>query len=419
MPKQHNLISVTDARDTVLNSVHVLSSERLDLFASLDRVMSESVRATRLQPPWDNSAMDGYAVRSADVTAATEASPTLLRVTDHIAAGYRSSKQIEEGEAIQIMTGAPIPDGADAVVRSEDTQRIDESTVAIKKSVSVGKDLRRAGEDLSTGDLLLPAGTRIRPAEIGLLASNNRTYVSVFRRPRVAILSTGDEIADIGEDTSDARIVDSNSYTLTAQVMEAGAIPIRLGISRDNPEELETMLRAGLSSDAIITSGGVSIGEFDYVKSALDALGTTMEFWKVAMTPGRPFAFGTIHNTLAFGLPGNPVAAMVTFELFVRPALLKMSGGTNLYRPTVWAKLLGDINKTKGRKQFLRMQLFERENQLYANQTGAQGSGILRSMSLADGLAITHENQTLIRAGEDIEVMLLGGESMQSYTRNC
>ncbi|MBT5876166.1 MAG: molybdopterin molybdotransferase MoeA [Candidatus Latescibacteria bacterium] len=419
MSQKQNLISVTDARDTVLNSVQVLSSERLDLFASLDRVMSENVIATRLQPPWDNSAMDGYAVRSADVAAATDTSPTLLSVTEHIAAGYRSSRGIGKGEAVQIMTGAPIPEGADAVVRSEDTDQIDDSTVSIKKSVPAGKDLRRAGEDLSPGDLLLPAGTRIRPAEIGLLASNNQTYVSVHRRPRVAILSTGDEIADIGEDTYDARIIDSNSYSLTAQVLDAGATPIRLGISRDDPTELESMLRAGLSADAIITSGGVSVGEYDFVKSALGALGTTMEFWKVAMTPGRPFAFGTIQDTLAFGLPGNPVAAMVTFELFVRPALIKMSGGSKLYRPTVRAKLLGDIGKTKGRKQFLRMQLFERENQLYANPTGAQGSGILRSMSLADGLAITHEDQTLIRAGDEVEVMLLGGDSVHSFTRNC
>ena len=413
------MISVIDARDSVLNRVQLLGTERVDIFSALDRVLAEEVFATRNQPPWDNSAMDGYAVRAEDTASASGASPVVLEIIEHLAAGYRAGKSVGRGQAIHIMTGAPVPDGADTIIRSEDTEQVDDSHIRVRTSVPEGKDLRRAGEDLTVGDRMLPAGKRIRPAEIGLLASTNRTHVSVYRRPRVAILSTGDEIVDVDEDISDGKIVDSNSYSLTALVLEAGAIPIRLGISRDTREELERNLRAGLAGDVIITSGGVSVGEFDFVKAALDALGTSMEFWKVAMTPGRPFAFGTIQDTLAFGLPGNPVATMVTFELFVRPALLKMSGASRLYRPTVRALLLSDLHKSSGRKQFLRMQLFERDGQLYATQTGAQGSGILKSMSLADGLAITHEDQTSIRGGEEIEVMLLGGEWNLAGARCC
>ena len=413
------MISVIDARDSVLNRVQLLSTERVDILAALDRVLAEEVFATRNQPPWDNSAMDGYAIRAEDTASATESSPVVLEIIEHLPAGYRARNKVGVGEAIHIMTGAPVPDGADTIIRSEDTERIGDSHIRIRALVPSAKDLRRAGEDLSIGDLMLPAGKCIRPAEIGLLASTNRTHVTVYRRPRVAILSTGDEIVDVDEDISDGKIVDSNSYSLTALVLEAGAIPIRLGISRDTSEDLEAKLRSGLAGDVIITSGGVSVGEFDFVKGALDALGTSMEFWKVAMTPGRPFAFGTIQDSLVFGLPGNPVATMVTFELFVRPALLKMCGYSRLYRPVVRARLLSDLQKSPGRKQFLRMQLFERDGQFYATQTGAQGSGILKSMSLADGLAITHEDQTLIRGGEEVEVMLLGGDWSLTGTRSC
>lgn len=413
------MISVIEARDTVLSHVRLLGTERVDIFSALGRILAEDVYATRNQPPWDNSAMDGYAVQSGDTTSATPDKPVTFEIIEHLPAGYRAKHQIGSGQTIHIMTGAPIPDGADTVIRSEDIEPVDDLHIRVTSPTPEGKDLRRAGEDLKTGERLLKAGKRIRPAEIGLLASTNRTFISVHRRPRVAILSTGDEIVDVDEEMTDGKIVDSNSYSLTALVMEAGAEPIRLGISRDTPEELERKLRAGLTADIIITSGGVSVGEYDYVKTALDALGTSMEFWKVAMTPGRPLAFGTIKDTLAFGLPGNPVASMVTFELFVRPALLKMSGATRLYRPTIRATLLEDLNKSTGRKQFIRMQLIERDGRLYASRTGAQGSGILRSMSMADGLAITNEDQTLIREGEEIDVMLLGGEWEQASSRNC
>lgn len=413
------MISVIEARDIVLSRVQPLGFERVDLFSALGRILAEDIYATRNQPPWDNSAMDGYAVRSADTLNASSDHPVTLEIIEHLPAGYRAQKRVEAGQSIHIMTGAPIPEGVDTIIRKEYTELIDDTHIHITTPVSSGQDFRKKGEDLKSGDLLISAGKRIRPAEIGILASNQRSFITVYRRPRVAILSTGDEIVDVNDEISDGKIVDSNSYSLSALTIEAGAEPIRLGISRDEPKELELKLHAGLYADIILTSGGISVGEFDYVKSALLSLGTSMEFWKVAMTPGRPLAFGTIQNTLIFGLPGNPVASMVTFELFVRPALLKMGGSTRLYRPTIRAKLSEDIQKSPGRKQFIRMQIIETAGQYLACRTGSQGSGILRSMLLADGLGITHEHQFRLKAGEEIEVMLLGGEWEFASVRSC
>ncbi|MBM3262189.1 MAG: molybdopterin molybdotransferase MoeA [candidate division Zixibacteria bacterium] len=413
------MISVVEARDIILSHVRPVGVEKVDLFSALDRVLAEDVEATRNQPPWDNSAMDGYAVRSSDTQTASETTPVVLRIVEHLPAGKRAKQEVQPGQTVHIMTGAPIPSGADSVVRAEDAIRVDDTRVRIVRPVSPGADLRRVGEDMAKGERLLSAGTVLRPAEIGLLASNNRSMVSVYRHPRVAILSTGDEIMDVGSELEDGKIIDSNGYTLPAMVMEAGCEPIRLGISPDTRTDLEKKLREGLMADVILTSGGVSVGEFDFVKAALDALGTTMEFWKVAMTPGRPLAFGRIQDTLAFGLPGNPVASMVTFELFVRPALLKMRGMSRLYRPTLRATLMEDIRKMPGRKQFFRMCLIEREGKLFTLRTGAQGSGILRSMSLADGLAITHEHQELLCTGEEVEIMPLGGALSFWHERSC
>lgn len=413
------MISVIEARDAVLSRVIVLGTERVDLFSALGRVTAEDVYATRNQPPWDNSAMDGYAVRAADTVGASHEHPRTLDIIENLPAGYRAQLSVGPGQAIHIMTGAPLPAGADTIIRAESTELIDPTHVRILAEAQPGQDIRRMGEDMKQRDLLIPIGKVLRPAEIGLLASTNRTFVTVYRRPRVAILSTGDEIVDVDDVVADGKIVDSNSYALAALVLEAGGQPIRLGISRDTREELEGKLRDGLGTDVILTSGGVSVGEYDYVKEALGALGTSMEFWKVAMTPGRPLAFGMIQGTLAFGLPGNPVASMVTFELFVRPALLKMSGHQRLYRPTVRAILTEELKKMPGRKQFIRVRLTEREGRYYASRTGAQGSGILRSMSLASGLAMTHEDQSLLREGEEVDVMLLGGEWERVETRSC
>ena len=412
------MISVIEARDAILNRIRPLGAERVDIASSLGRVLAEDVHATRNQPPWDNSAMDGYAVRAADTVPASSDSPAELEIVEDLPAGYVAKHTVGPGQAIHIMTGAPVPDGADTIVRAERTLRIDERRVRILQPVESGTDLRRTGEDIREGDLIIPSEMLIRPAEVGLFASTNRSHVSVYRRPRVAVLSTGDEIVDVDEPLEDGKIVDSNGYALSALVADAGGIPLRLGICPDTQEELERVLRDGLVADAIITSGGVSVGEYDYVKAALEAVGTSMAFWKVSMTPGRPLAFGAIEDTIVFGLPGNPVASMVTFELFMRPALLKMQGYTHIYRPTIKARLLEDITKSLGRKQFIRVTLRKQGDIYYASRTGAQGSGILRSMSIADGLAISHEDQEYMKTGQEIEVMLLGGYSGLYSDRN-
>ena len=412
------MISVIEARDSILNKIRPIGVERVDILSAHGRVLAEDVHATRNQPPWDNSAMDGYAVRAADTVPSAPNVPVELEVIEDLPAGYRAKRSVGPGQAIHIMTGAPVPDGADTIVRAERTQRVYANHVRILQPMEAGTDLRRAGEDIRDGDLILRDGMLLRPAEIGLLASTNRSHVSVYRRPRVAILSTGDEIVDLDEPLEDGKIVDSNGYALTALVADAGGIPLRLGICPDTQDDLEKALRDGLVADAIITSGGVSVGEYDFVKAALEAVGTSMDFWKVSMTPGRPLAFGAINDTIVFGLPGNPVASMVTFELFMRPALLKMQGYTHLYRPTVKAVLLEGITKSLGRKQFIRVILQKRGESYFASRTGAQGSGILRSMSIADGLAVSHEDQEFMEAGQEIEVMLLGGYSGLSTDRN-
>lgn len=412
------MISVVEARDAILNRIRPAGVERVDIVSARGRVLAEDVHATRNQPPWDNSAMDGYAVRAADTVSSSPDSPAELEIVEDLPAGYVAKRSVGPGQAIHIMTGAPVPEGADTIVRAERALRVEDNRVRILEPVESGTDLRRAGEDIRDGDLIVSAGMLIRPAEVGLLASTNRSHVSVYRRPRVAVLSTGDEIVDVDEPLEDGKIVDSNGYALTALVADAGGIPLRLGICPDTQEALEQALRDGLVADAIITSGGVSVGEYDYVKAALEAVGTSMAFWKVNMTPGRPLAFGAIDDTIVFGLPGNPVASMVTFELFMRPALLKMQGYSHLYRPTIKAVLSEDITKSIGRKQFIRVTLERSGDTFFAARTGSQGSGILRSMSIADGLAVSHEDQEFMKAGQEIEVMLLGGYSGLSSCRN-
>lgn len=412
------MISVIEARDSILKQIHPVGLERIDIISAQGRVLASDVRATRNQPPWDNSAMDGYAVRATDTVPSSPNIPVELEIIEDLPAGYKATKSVGTGQAIHIMTGAPVPDGADSIVRAERTLRVDTNRVRILQPVEPGTDLRRAGEDISHGDLILRSRHLLRPADIGLLASTKRSHVSVYRRPRVAILSTGDEILDVDEPLEEGKIIDSNGYALTALVLEAGAVPLRLGIYPDRQDALEQALRDGLVADAIITSGGVSVGEYDLVKAALEAVGTSMAFWKVSMTPGRPLAFGAIDETVVFGLPGNPVASMVTFELFMRPALLKMQGYTHIYRPTIKAVLLDDITKSLGRKQFIRVIIEKHDNTFFASRTGPQGSGILRSMSIADGLAVSHEDQEQMKAGTEIEVMLLGGYSAMSTERN-
>jgi molybdopterin molybdotransferase len=350
--------------------------------------------------------MDGYAVRYTDTACATAENPAILKIVEDIPAGKVPRKKLNRGEAARIMTGAIIPGGADAVIRQEDTGKKEQS-VSIFVSAEKGRDIRFAGEDVKNGELVIPRGTILRPAQIGMLASLGHSPVSVYRRPRVAIMSTGDELVDIHTDPSPGKIVNSNSYALAAQVLTCGGVPIMLGIARDKKSALLKKFQKAMSADLIISSGGVSVGDYDFVKDVMEEMGNSMHFWQVAMRPGKPLAFGAIDNIPLFGLPGNPVSVMVSFEQFVRPSLLKMQGHTKLFRPTVSAVSKQEIKKNAGIKHFIRAIVKKEKDKYIAVTTGEQGSGILKSMVLANGLIVLDENDTFVKKGAEVQVQLL------------
>jgi molybdopterin molybdotransferase len=350
--------------------------------------------------------MDGYAVRWDDIRDATPEHRVPLEVIEDLPAGFIATKTVGKGQAIRIMTGAPIPKGADTVVPVEDTEK-NERYVSILRPYGAGGNIRRAGEDVKKGDRVISSGDLVRPPEVGMLASLGRSFVYVFQRPQVAILATGDELADVDEALDGVKIVSSNSYALAAQAKDCGAIPIQLGIARDRKEEIERKLRQGLRADVLISSAGVSVGDYDFVKDVLNDLGMEMVFWKVAMKPGKPLAFGLIEGKPVFGLPGNPVSSMVSFEQFVRPSLLKMMGHRHLFRPVIEAVLKEDIQKEPGRRHFIRAFVSFEEDHYIVRITGEQGSAILRSMVKANGLVVIPEDKKLVKAGEKVKVQLL------------
>ncbi|MBD3304845.1 molybdopterin molybdenumtransferase MoeA [candidate division KSB3 bacterium] len=401
------MIPVKEAREIILDRIPILGTEKVTLFSALGRILAEDIATPHSVPPHTNSAMDGYAVRSVDLHGASQQNPVILKVIEDLPAGYVSQHPVGKQQAIRIMTGAPLPKGADAVVRVEDTARGEGNQVLIFKAIPPHYDVRLAGEDLAQGEIVLSKGTLIRPAEIGLLASMGKASVLVHQRAQVAIVSTGDELVDIDEPLQPGKIINSNSYSLAALVLEAGAIPIQLGIAKDTRADLEEKFSHGARADVIISSGGVSVGDYDLVKEMLNTQGSEMQFWKVCMKPGKPQAFGSIGGKPTFGLPGNPVSSMVSFEIFVRPALLKMMGHTQIYRAIVTATLEEDIKKSDERKHFVRVVLKRQNGKYTASTTGAQGSGILRSMSKANGLAVIDETRMSVQAGEEVPVMVL------------
>jgi molybdopterin molybdotransferase len=380
--------------------------EKVDLLGALHRVSAEEVMAQRHIPLHDNSAMDGYAVRHSDVAGATSEHPAVLEVLEVLPAGKTPHHRIEPGTAIKIMTGAPLPVGADTVVQVEHTNASD-AQVEIYRAPRPGSNLRRRGEDIRAGECVLPRQTRLRPAELGVLASVGKAQVLVYQRPRVAILATGDEIADPGDPETGGKIINSNSYTLAGQITEAGGLPWLLGVAPDNREVISQRLASGVRADVLITSGGVSVGTFDYVRECLDTLGFEARFWTVAMRPGSPTTFGMVGHVPVFSLPGNPVASMVTFELFVRPALLKMTGYVELFRPRLTAVLQDEVDKRRGVRTLLRGVLRQHGEHWTVTTTGPQGSGILRSMSLANCLIDLPEECERLDHGDAVEVMLL------------
>jgi molybdopterin molybdotransferase len=394
------MLSVEQAQAEILGRARPLPTERVDILAALGRVLAEPLRSTRRIPPWPNSSMDGYAVRAIDTRPAAT-----LRVIDRVIAGSLPTRTVGAGEATRIFTGAPMPSGADAVVPQEDVDAHD-GVIALRATVEAGAFVRPAGEDVREGDLVLEPGRAIGAAEIGLLATLGRTHVAVGRRPRVAVLSTGNELADLGTEPTPAQIPNSNTYSLMAQITESGGLPLNLGVAPDRLEVIAERITRGREADVLVTSAGVSVGELDLVREALVNAGADLHLWKVDMRPGKPITFGSLAGRPVFGLPGNPVSAMVTFELFVRPMILTMQGRRAISRPRIRATAVTPIVNRGSRRGYLRVMLEPAAGRWKARLTGDQGSGILRSMVSADGLAVL-ASDTAVAAGEDVEVIVL------------
>ena len=406
-----NGLTVAAAQQCVIETMKQLGTESVPLQQALGRVLAEDVQANRDQPPYDVSAMDGFALRSADVAQA----PVVLEIIEDIKAGEMPCKTVAAGQCARIMTGAPLPQGADAVLRVEDTQAVAETQVQINVAVKVGNDIRERGESMRTGETVLKAGTEITPGVVGLLAMVKRAQVLVVRQPRVAILSTGDELEGMEEAFDANKIPDANSYALMAQVQALGITPVLLGIARDEPEHLQEMLLRGLQFDVLLVSGGTSVGVHDYVRPTLEALGVQMKFWRVAMKPGHPMAFGVAPQTWVFCLPGNPVSSMVCFEEFVVPALRCITGHSRLYRREITARLTHEVKHKPGRSEYIRVTLSPDTNGYAASSTGAQGSGMLSSMVQADGLLVVAADSKGLAVNSSVTVQLLDGTAFQEH----
>lgn len=401
------MITVGEAVELVLKRITPLATEDVPILQASGRILCENVRAGRHVPPFANSAMDGFAVRWQDVAEASQQHPVTLRVLEEAPAGYVARQSVVEGAAIKIMTGAPLPRGADTIVRVEYTESAGRQKVRITRVDGPGSHLRQAGEDIRKGQTILEKGKQMTPPDIGLLASVGKSRVKVYRRPAVGLISTGDELLNVEDPPEPGKIVNSNSYTLAAAVEETGAVPKVLGIARDRRRSLAAAFRKALRYDVVITSGGVSVGDYDFVKEALSDIGVRMQFWKVAQRPGHPMAFGRIGKKPVFGLPGNPVSSAVSFLLYTRPALLKMMGHERLFLPVIQARLEHEIHKSPGLKEFIRCRIRYHEGQPLASSTGTQSSGVLRSLSLAQGLIVGAEAETRLAKDSQVPVILL------------
>lgn len=398
------MISVESASETILEVIKALPLESVDVMNALGRVTGEDIVATRPNPPWDNSAMDGYALLSANVADATAEKPVTLKVIYDLPAGQMPKGPVGAMEAVRIMTGAPVPDGATAVIMVEKTKTGEGATVIISGPVPDGDNIRRRGEDFRSGDVVIKKGSLVRPAEVAMLATIGAPFVMVHKRPRVAVLSTGDELTDIDETPSLGKISNSNGYGLSALVQESGAFFINLGIARDTKDSLREKLKSAMGADCIISSGGVSVGDYDFVKDVLQELGSSMLFWKVAMKPGKPLAFGVIGGKPAFGLPGNPISSMVAFEQFVRPALLKMAGRSDIFRAVFNARLEKDIKIKPGRTNFIRSELKLSTEGFAVTPLDGQSSGMISTMVRANAFVIVPADSSGFKKGETVKV---------------
>jgi molybdopterin molybdotransferase len=400
------VISLNEAVDLVLAAVRPLAAERVPLLEALGRAAAAEIVSPADVPSFDNSAMDGFALRGADLNAAQRDG---LAVVAEIPAGSVAAAPLAAGEAARIMTGAPLPVGADTVVQVEHTEEHD-GRVFVRRAPAVGGNVRGAGDDVRRGDVVLPRGALLGPAELGLLTSIDVEELSVARRPRVAILATGSELVAPGRPLGPGQIRNSNSFTNWGQTLAAGAEPVLLGIAPDDRDETRRLISRALDEDVVITSGGVSVGDYDFVKEIEEELGVERRFWGVATKPGKPFAFGVREGRLVFGAPGNPVAAMVSFELYIRPALLALQGRRDIWRPWLTAAAAEPVKATRDRVDVRRCVLAHDERGGWRfTTTGPQGSGILRSMVLADGLVFVPSQHAGGRAGDPYLVMLLEG----------
>jgi molybdopterin molybdotransferase len=404
------MLTVAEASERILAEVKALQQDTVPLREALGRVLAEDVSATVTMPPWSNSSMDGYAVRSADITPVMTGEPVKLRVIATIAAGEFAPRALKRGEAMRIMTGAPVPGGADSVIRKEDTDGGSEK-VEIREARDVWKNIRAAGEDYQSGDLLAKRGAPLKPALLGVLASTGIATVQVFRRPRVAIISSGNELVDLDDFdqvVAARRIVSTNSYTLEALTRVSGGIPEDLGIASDTRASLKKKLESAAGYDLILTSAGVSVGDLDHTRDVFARLGGKQKFWKVKMRPGAPLAFGLLNDVPWLGLSGNPVSAMVSFELFVRPALRKMQGYATLFRRPISVILEEEVKIAAKLTHFLRANVTRHEDgTLTARLTGHQSSGALTSMVKANALLIVPGTHQKVAKGEVLHALML------------
>ena len=401
--------TVREAQHAILKAAAVFKTERVKCTESLGRILAEDVLSNRNHPPYDISAMDGYALIYSDIEGSTKGSPAVLNIIDDIKAGDCPKAKVTPGTASRIMTGAPIPEGADTVIRVEDTD-CNDSDAKIFTPSKKGSNIRLLGENLMTDDLVLTKGIDIGTAELGILAMVKKAEVEVYRRPRVAILSSGDELEGLDEPFDERKIPDANTYTVMAELQAIGIEPVLLGIARDNPGELKEKLKVGLDYDALIVSGGVSVGHHDFVRPTLKELGVEIDFWRVALRPGHPFAFGrkTDGGQLIFALPGNPVSSMVCTEEFIIPAMRKIMGAIKIFRKTITVRLGEDVSDKLGRIHFMRSKLSVNEaGEQILKLTGSQGSGILMSMVEADALLVMPADCSELKAGTLVTAQLL------------
>jgi molybdopterin molybdotransferase len=410
--------SVDEASARILAGIRALGTEHVPLNDALGRVLAEDVRSPIEHPPWDNSSMDGYAVRAADVADASADEPIALPVLETVRAGDMPTRPLAARTAVRVMTGAPIPSGADSVIRVEDTDGgVD--TVVIRDARDAGRNVRPRGEDLAIGALAVARGRTLSPADVGVLASVGCGSVPVYKRPRVAILTSGDELVDVDqfdEVRAGRKIVSSNSYTLSASVRAAGAIPEYLGIVPDDPAEYRARLAGATGYDLLLTSGGVSVGAFDFTKDVLRELGADLQLWRVRMRPGAPLGFGMLGAMPWLGLPGNPVSAMVTFELFARPLLRRLRGETAIFPRPLTVRAREAFSIAAPLTHFMRGVVEWEQDGPWARLTGPQGSGLLTSMSKANALLIVAPERSVISVGEALPAILLGDRALSAPT---